>query len=91
MVYSQHPSEESGVELLRCKLEMLNQKKYLESLDIIDSILNATVGHILYERVDMDGLRIPIVDKHRPLTNKYVPNHLNLRNSRFYIVISCVI
>lgn len=68
-----HPEQEqieNSAELLRCKLEALNQVKSLESLGHIDSILNATMGHVAYERVSLDGLRVPLVEKHKPLTTK---------------------
>lgn len=61
---------DKSAELLRCKLDSLNQEKFIESLDIIDSILNATMGHVFYERVDMNGPRVTLVEKHQPLTTK---------------------
>ena len=61
---------EKSAELLRCKLSALNQEKFVESLGVIDSILNATMGHVNYERVDSGGLRVPLVSKDKPLTTK---------------------
>jgi glycogen debranching enzyme len=76
MFYSKYDVSESdqvdtSAELLRCKLDALNQEKYLQSLDIIDSILNATMGHVFYERVNMNGPRIAKVEKEHPLTTNY--------------------
>lgn len=61
---------EKSAELLRCKLNALNHDKFNESLGIIDSILNATMGHVNYERVDSNGPRVPLVQKDHPLTTK---------------------
>jgi glycogen debranching enzyme len=61
---------ERSAELLICKLHAINHDKYNESLGHIDAILNATMGHVFYERVDGNGPRIPRVDKNKTLTTK---------------------
>ncbi|CAD5212798.1 unnamed protein product [Bursaphelenchus okinawaensis] len=59
------------VEDLRQALEGLNQNKKNEAQGHIDAIVNATMGHVGYERVDGHGPRVPKVTPDKPLTTNY--------------------
>ncbi|CAD5217959.1 unnamed protein product [Bursaphelenchus xylophilus] len=60
-----------NVDDLRNALEALNENKRKEVQGHIEAIVNATLGHVAYERVDGHGLRVPRVTKERPLTTNY--------------------
>ncbi|KAI6226176.1 Glycogen debrancher [Aphelenchoides fujianensis] len=55
----------------RNHLHVLNQRKFEESMDILHSIVNATLGHVHYERVAPHGPRVPLIDAEHPLTTNY--------------------
>ncbi|KAI6179311.1 Glycogen debrancher [Aphelenchoides besseyi] len=64
-------NNDAAAENLRNHLNWLNQQKYEESMDITYAIVNATLGHVHYERVDGNGPRLPIIDSVHPLTTNY--------------------
>lgn len=55
----------------RYALEGLNEQKANEFENDVDSIVNATLGHVRYERVDGHGPKVPKITEEKPLTTNY--------------------
>jgi glycogen debranching enzyme len=59
-----------GVELFRSNLEELNEEKLADTSGHLEAIINASLGHVHYERISKEGPRKSLIDKDTPLTAK---------------------